>query len=78
MGKQESDLNPERTHPKLFPPRKALGKKSSATHEALKGASVYCERLPYFDSHLLPVSKSVSSIFRYVVADLKTSRKIIV
>lgn len=77
MGKQESDLNPERTHPKLFPPRKALGKKSSATHEALKGASVYCERLPYFESHLLPVSKSVSSI-RYVVADLKTSRKIIV
>ena len=26
VDKQESDLNPERTHPKLLPPREALGK----------------------------------------------------
>ena len=40
VHKQESDLNPERTHPKLLPPREALGKKSSAADEALKGAFI--------------------------------------
>ena len=40
VDKQESDLNPERTHPKLLPPREALGKKSSAADEALKGAFI--------------------------------------
>lgn len=33
-------LHSEQTHPKLFPPWKALGKKSSATNEALKGAFI--------------------------------------
>ena len=40
VDKQESDLNPEQTHPKLLPPREALGKKSSAADEALKGAFI--------------------------------------
>ena len=64
MDKQESDLNPERTHPKLLPPREALGKKSSAADEALKGAFVVK------DYHILThISYQLASIVKEYPSD---------